>query len=256
MFKATRQILLFGTGCVVGVLAQQPAPYTAQQAASGRAIYQSNCAICHVADLGGRNEAPQLAGSNFMGQWGDRTTSDLVAFMESTMPPNNPNGLGDEAYINIAAFILEANGARPGNQALTAGAKVKIGSIATGQVPDIIRHPPPEQAPPASNRLEPLRAEGLTVDGEVKNYVPVTDEMLRHPDPADWLMIRRNYQAWSYSALNQITRDQREEIFSLQWVWAMNEGGANRPRPSCTTASSISTIRATSCRRWTRAPAN
>ncbi len=85
---------------VASALAQQPAPYTAQQAASGRTIYQSNCAICHVADLGGRNEAPQLAGSNFIGQWGDRTTSDLVAFMEATMPPNNPHGLGDEAYVN------------------------------------------------------------------------------------------------------------------------------------------------------------
>ncbi len=29
--------------------------------------------------------------------------------------------------------------------------------------------------------------------------------MLRNPDPGDWLMIRRNYQAWSYSPLNQIT---------------------------------------------------
>ena len=27
----------------------------------------------------------------------------------------------------------------------------------------------------------------MTVSGEVKNYAPVTDEMLRHPDPNDWL---------------------------------------------------------------------
>src|SRR5580698_1252969 len=96
---------------VATALAQQPAAYTAQQAAAGRSIYQSNCAICHVADLGGRNEAPQLAGSNFIGQWGDRTTADLIAFIQTTTPPNNPRGLGDEAYLNIAAFILEANGA-------------------------------------------------------------------------------------------------------------------------------------------------
>src|ERR1700735_1756629 len=96
-----------------GALAQQPGPYTAQQAASGRTMYQSNCAICHVADLGGRNEAPQLAGGNFVGEWGDRTTSDLVSFIESTMPPNNPRGLVDEAFLSIAAFILEANGAHP-----------------------------------------------------------------------------------------------------------------------------------------------
>src|SRR5262249_32319603 len=48
---------------------------------------------------------------------------------------------------------------------------------------------------------------GVTVAGEVKNYVRVTDEMLRHPDPGDWLMIRGNYQAWSHSTLSQITRE-------------------------------------------------
>jgi alcohol dehydrogenase (cytochrome c) len=215
---------------VATALAQQPAAYTAQQAAAGRSIYQSNCAICHVADLGGRNEAPQLAGSNFIGQWGDRTTADLIAFIETTMPPNNPRGLGDEAYLNIAAFILEANGAHAGNQPLTAGAKVRIGSVATGDVPDSIQHPPPQEAPPASNRLEPLISTGLTVEGEVKNYQPVTDAMLRHPDPADWLMIRGNYQAWDYSALNQITRENVGEL-RLQWVWSMNDDGNNQTAP-------------------------
>ena len=145
---------------------------------------------------------------------GRSTTSDLVAFMQSTMPPNNPHGLGDEAYVDLAAFILQANGAQAGNQPLTAGAKVQIRSVATGEVPDAVRHPPPEAEPPASNRLEPLKATGLTVEGEVKNYQPVTDAMLRHPDPADWLMIRGNYQAWDYSPLNQITRD---NVQSCSW---------------------------------------
>src|ERR1700691_4889690 len=127
---------------VATALAQPHAACSAHKAASGRTMYQSNCAICHVADLGGRNEAPQLAGSNFIGEWGDRTTSDLVSFIESTMPPNNPRGLGDEAYLSIAAFILEANGAHPGNQPLTTAAKVRIRSVATGEVPDAVRHPP------------------------------------------------------------------------------------------------------------------
>ena len=220
------RLLLIGLIFVASALAQ----YTAQQAAAGRSIYQGNCAICHVADLGGRNEAPQLAGSNFIGQWGDRTTSELVSFMQATMPPNNPHGLGDEAYVNLAAFILEANGARPGNQPLTAATKVQIRSVATGQIPDAVRHPPPEEPPPASTRLEPITATGLTVKGEVNNYQPVSDAMLRHPDPADWLMIRGNYQAWDYSALNQITRDNVHEL-QLQWVWSMNDGGNNQTAP-------------------------
>ena len=55
---------------------------------------------------------------------------------------------------------------------------------------------------------------GLTVTGEVKNYVPVTDAMLRDPDPGDWLMIRRNYQAWSNSPLTQINTT---NVKQLSW---------------------------------------
>jgi alcohol dehydrogenase (cytochrome c) len=65
----------------------------------------------------------------------------------------------------------------------------------------------------------------------VKDYVPVTDEMLRNPPPGDWLMARRNYQAWSYSPLDQVTRANVKDL-KLAWVWAMNdEGGANQPMP-------------------------
>ena len=66
--------------------------------------------------------------------------------------------------------------------------------------------------------------------GEVKNYVPVTDAMLRNPDPGDWLMARRNYQAWSYSPLTEITSKNVKDL-KLAWTWAMNEGGANQPMP-------------------------
>ena len=110
---------------------QRPAgPYTQDQAAAGRAIYQTNCASCHSADLSGK-EGPQLAGANFLAQWGDRTAGDLITFMQSTMPPGGANLPGD-AYLNLAAFILDANSARPGNQALSASSSVTIRSVAGG----------------------------------------------------------------------------------------------------------------------------
>ncbi|HET9219230.1 MAG TPA: hypothetical protein VFR18_19755, partial [Terriglobia bacterium] len=46
---------------------------------------------------------------------------------------------------------------------------------------------------------------GVTIAGEVPNYVPVTDEMLRNPDPGNWPMIRRDYQATNFSPLKEIT---------------------------------------------------
>src|SRR5206468_9745545 len=71
---------------------------------------------------------------------------------------------------------------------------------------------------------------GVTVAGTVKNYVPVTDQMLRSPDPGDWLMARRNYQGWSHSPLTQISRDNVKEL-QLAWAWSMNEGQTNEPTP-------------------------
>ena len=54
--------------------------------------------------------------------------------------------------------------------------------------------------------------------------------MLRNPPPGDWLIFRRNYQGHSYSPLNQITRDNVKNL-QLQWVWAMNDSGANQTTP-------------------------
>src|SRR3954471_18474207 len=105
---------------IVLVHAQPPAGvFTADQAAAGRAVYQANCASCHLPDLAGRNEAPQLAGNNFMNTWRARTARDLFEFTQSTMPPTGAN-LGAEQYLAVTAFILQANGAQPGTQALTA----------------------------------------------------------------------------------------------------------------------------------------
>ena len=64
----------------------------------------------------------------------------------------------------------------------------------------------------------------------MKNYVPVTDAMLKNPPPGDWLMARRNYQAWSYSPLEEVTRSNVKDL-KLAWSWSMNEIGSNQPMP-------------------------
>ena len=46
---------------------------------------------------------------------------------------------------------------------------------------------------------------------------PVTDAMLRDPDPADWLMYSRTYDAQRYSPLDEIDRD---NVGSLQRAWS------------------------------------
>jgi alcohol dehydrogenase (cytochrome c) len=248
----TRNLIVIAAGTVgaavllTGVLTgQQPAngPFTQAQADAGRTAYQTSCAACHGDDLGGRNDASALAGGLFLGSWGSRTTADLLGFMQGSMPPGNPGGLGEATYLNIAAFLLSSNGARPGNQPLTVATRVGIGTIATGQVRAAAQAAPPagrgggrgaaaaggrggDANQPLGGRAEapvPATPRGLTVAGTVKNYVPLTDAMMRNPDPNEWVMLRHDYNAHDYSTLNQINAQNVKDL-QLRWVWAMNEG--------------------------------
>ena len=74
-----------------------------------------------------------------------------------------------------------------------------------------------------------MESESLTVADLMRDFVPVTDEMLRNPDPADWPMMRGNYNAWSYSPLDQINAGNVGGL-QLEWVWNMHEG-RSEPAP-------------------------
>src|SRR5690242_2126358 len=118
---------IVATGAMLAQGQPRPAgPFTAEQASAGRTAYQENCSGCHLPDLVGRNEATQLASSNFMNTWRGRTTRELLALIQTTMPPGGPGSLGADVYADIAAFVLAANGATPGNQPLTASTSVTI----------------------------------------------------------------------------------------------------------------------------------
>jgi alcohol dehydrogenase (cytochrome c) len=224
-------MIVIAATIVISGRGQTPAAYTATQASAGLEAYQNNCASCHLPNLAGRNEAPQLAGGNFMNAWGPRTTSELIQYIQATMPPSNRGGLSEEMYTSIVAFCLQANGAPAGDRPLAASTAVRIGSVGNGQMPPALR----EILSKAANADQAMASrasapKGVTVSGQVQKYVLVTDEMLRHPDPTDWLMARGNYQAWSHSPLTQITPENVNRL-QLAWVWAMNDGGANQPTP-------------------------
>ena len=59
--------------------------------------------------------------------------------------------------------------------------------------------------------------------GQESAFVPVTDAMLRDPDPADWLMVHRTYDFQGFSPLDQIDRDNVGRL-QLAWMRAMDEG--------------------------------
>ncbi|MFO7544107.1 MAG: PQQ-binding-like beta-propeller repeat protein [Trueperaceae bacterium] len=62
-----------------------------------------------------------------------------------------------------------------------------------------------------------------SAQGEVENFTPITAEMLMDPDPADWVMWRRNYASWGYSPLDQITQANVGDL-ELAWAWNMVDG--------------------------------
>jgi hypothetical protein len=112
-----------------------PAPFTQAQSDAGRESFMTSCASCHGENLSGGG-APALAGSSFAsGAFGRRTTAQLYTFIHDRMPFCEGGSLATETYVNIVAFLLQANGAKPGNEPLTATTSVKVSDIVTGETP-------------------------------------------------------------------------------------------------------------------------
>ena len=61
------------------------------------------------------------------------------------------------------------------------------------------------------------------------SFAPVTDAVLQDPQPADWLRWRRDNGASGYSPLDQVTRENVQEL-RLAWSWAM-ASGLQQPEP-------------------------
>jgi alcohol dehydrogenase (cytochrome c) len=216
-------------------------PFTTSQVESGRQAFATSCAACHKADLSGATDALPLAGSSFMGAWKGRTTAQLYNKIHGSMPATAPGSLDEKTYADLVAFILHANGAKPGSAAFTPATAVQIGSIANGTIPGDVAHPAPAAAAPSANparnadmnvpgRFVANQKTGLLLEGHIENYTPVTDDTLTHPSDADWPMYRRNYQGWSYSPLGQITTANVQNL-QLKWMWSLNAGGTTEITP-------------------------
>jgi hypothetical protein len=54
---------------------------------------------------------------------------------------------------------------------------------------------------PLRNLLLAVFAAAIAPAQVVKDFVPVTEEMLLHPSPDDWLMYSRTYDAHRFSPL-------------------------------------------------------
>ena len=208
-----------GLGVAPGVVveaAQQPAAdggFTVEQVTAGWTVYARQCGECHGPGLDGM-EAPPLRGVDFLNGWAGRTTDELFAYVRDEMPPGLGGSLSEQVYLNLVAYILDANGARPGDAPLTADAAVMIGDAA-----DVA-----EARRAAREGETPRRRRSRFVNREVEQRLtPVTDALLQDPPPGDWLSWRRTRNSHGYSPLDQVTRDNVDEL-QLAWVLAIREG--------------------------------
>jgi alcohol dehydrogenase (cytochrome c) len=238
---------------------QAAGPFNAAQVDAGHNAYVASCLNCHGDTMSGGGEAPPLAGKAFLAGFGTKTTKELFDSIKTGMPKNAAGSLSDATYVDLVAFLLHASGAITGTTALTPATAVRIDSVANGNLaPELAaglkliqtgQAGAASAAPPGGGGNAPAvaaptsRADGanggfrsnastfgIVKEGTIRNYQPVTDAMLTHPSPNDWLMYRGNYSGWSYSGLNQINASNVGGL-QLKWTLAMSEGGTNETTP-------------------------
>ena len=205
--------LTAGPGAGVAA-AQADGAFTTDQASSGWSVYGVQCGDCHGPNLEGMVHAPPLSGVEFLSSWAGETTDGLFAYLRDEMPPGQAGALSDQAYIDLVAYLLEANGAVPGERTLMVGEGVPIGDAA-----DI------EEARRAAGAGERVRRRSSRFINQVVPHElsPVTDAMLADPPPGDWLSWRRTRNSHGYSTLDQVTRDNVADL-QLQWSLSVRPG--------------------------------
>ena len=102
---------------------QAPAPQTAwdgvfnkDQVDRGRTAYNAQCARCHGETLGGGENSPALVDEGFFKIWDGKSVGELVEYTRKTMPSDGPGTVSRRRCIDIAAYMLSANGFPAGDR--------------------------------------------------------------------------------------------------------------------------------------------
>lgn len=98
--------------------------YTDQQATRGETQYARHCEACHRADLSGNqvDEVPALVLDAFMTQWNERTVAELYDAVRRSMPKDKPGSLSPGTYVDVIAYVLQANELPSGTRSLSVSA--------------------------------------------------------------------------------------------------------------------------------------
>ncbi|MSR10550.1 MAG: hypothetical protein EXR84_01955 [Gammaproteobacteria bacterium] len=196
-------------------LADPTVTYTVTQAAAGQVAYAAHCASCHGFDMAGFGLVPGLTGSIFAERWGGNNAGQLAQELRR-MPPAAPDSLTATKYASLFAYLLQHNG-------------IAAGATPVADNPVVLRTqliPIPTANVARADSTEPLLylTDGPLADYPVlQNLRPVTEAMLLNPPADDWLNWRRTRDSRGHSPLNQINRDNVQDL-DLAWSWALPSG--------------------------------
>ncbi len=102
--------------------------FTSAQALRGQRVYNRDCVSCHGPEFEGDEMAPSIAGSEFIGFWTEVPVGSLFERIKVSMPADGPGRLTDEEYVDVVAYLLDANSYPAGDQELPAE-KVALDAI-------------------------------------------------------------------------------------------------------------------------------
>ena len=94
--------------------------YSKEQATRGQAKYAQVCSNCHQADLTGSDQAPGLAGGDFLDRWEGQSVGDLADRIRTSMPLDDVGSLNVQSSADITAYLLQANNFPAGMEELKA----------------------------------------------------------------------------------------------------------------------------------------
>lgn len=158
---------------------------TAQDEASGRALFNSACAHCHGADGRGGELGPSV-----VPRVNEDDDSELANFLRTGspdrgMPPTTVTSEQMPDLLEYLEFLASSSG----------GGDTSAVADTRPMVPNDV----------------------------VEDFVPVDREMLLDPSPSDWLWFSRTADAQRFSPLDQIDTDNVSGL-GLAWARAMPDG--------------------------------
>jgi mono/diheme cytochrome c family protein len=89
--------------------------YSEAQARRGADVYVMSCKSCHT--------PASHTGDTFAAAWKGKTLGDLLGFVSTKMPKNDPGGLDPQQYADVVAYLLKMNQMPAGAAELPADAE-------------------------------------------------------------------------------------------------------------------------------------